>query len=89
MKGDPYSPGEVSKRQSETRSMLGKNKDPDAPIGEVNSSPGGTIQGRGVKGDVSRGADSRPAHGTGERNVGTKEEHSITVKGNDRGPRRW
>lgn len=88
LKGDPFSPGEVSKRQSETRGALGINKDPDTPIGEVNSSPGGTIQGGGVKGDVSKGGDSRPAHGTGERNVGTREEHSRTAKGNDPGPRR-
>ena len=88
LKGDPFSPGEVSKRQSETRGALGMNKDPDTPIGEVNSSPGGTIQGGGVKGDVSKGGDSRPAHGTGERNVGTREEHSRTAKGNDPGPRR-
>jgi|GEM_PF-697100 len=88
LKRDPFSPGEVSKRQSETRADFGLNKDPDTPIGEVNRSPKGTIQGGGVKGDVSKGGDSRPAHGTGERNVGTVEEHSRTAKGNDPGPRR-
>lgn len=88
LKGDPFSPGEVSKWQSETRGAFGMNKDPKTPIGEVNSSPRGTIQGGGVKGDVSKGGDSRPAHGTGERNVGTREEHSRTSKGNDLGPRR-
>ncbi len=88
LQDDPFSPQSVSHRQSETRGDLGLNRDPDSEIGEVSRSPGEAIQGRAVRGDTSRGGDSRPAHGTGERNVGTREEHSRNAKGSDPGPRR-
>jgi len=88
LRGDPSSPGEVDKRRSQLRESLGVRRDPDSEIGTVKSSPGGTIQGASGKGDTSAGGSSVPAHGTGERNVGTREEHSRTPKGNDPGPRR-
>ena len=59
LKGDPYSPAEVNKRQSDLRRELGTgNNNPDSPIGEVNQSPSGTIQGGGVKGDLKGGTQS-------------------------------
>lgn len=79
LKGDPYSPGEVSKRQSKLRKDLGLNPDPKTPIPE--QSPG-----RNLKGTHS--ADTTEHHATGERNVGTKEEHSIKAKGSHGLPRR-
>lgn len=76
--GDPYSPREVSKRQSQTRRDLGMdNVDPDAPIPD--QGPGENIG--------KHPADTRPGHGTGERNVGTGEEHSRRPKGGYGRPR--
>ncbi|MEW6738261.1 MAG: RHS repeat-associated core domain-containing protein, partial [Acidobacteriota bacterium] len=73
LENNPYSPKEVSKRQSETRRKLGTgNEDPDSPIPDQN--PGHNIKG-------SHSADTTPHHGTGERNVGTVEEHSRKAKG--------
>jgi RHS repeat-associated protein len=73
--GDPYSPREVSKRQSETRRRLGVEPDPDVPIPD--QGPGHNLGGHPSK-------EGTP-HITGERNVGT-EEHSRVAKG-PRGPR--
>jgi RHS repeat-associated protein len=76
LKKDPYSPGEVSKRQSETRRQLDTgNRDPDSSIPDQGP-------GRNIKG--SHEAKKIEAHGTRERNVGTHEEHSRV----DKGPRR-
>jgi RHS repeat-associated protein len=76
--GDPYSPREVSKRQSQTRRELGMdNIDPDAPIPD--QPPGHDVG--------PHPADTTPGHGTGERNVGTREEHSRKAKGGYGRPR--
>lgn len=74
LKGDPYSPGEVSKRQSETRRQLDTgNIDPDSPIPD--QSPGRNIKG-------AHSAKDKQGHDTGERNVNRHEEHSRVPKGN-------
>ncbi len=76
--GDPYSPGEVSKRQSETRRELGTgNNDPDSPIPDQGP-------GRNIKSELK----AKPKRGhEGERNVNRHEEHSIKPKGNNPAPR--
>ena len=85
---NPYSPESVDRRRSDLRESLGLSRRSTGNIPDQNRSPGGTIQGGGVRGDTSRGGDPRNAHTTGERNVNSREEHSRTHKGNDPGPRR-
>jgi hypothetical protein len=77
--GDPYSPEEVSRRQSETRRQLETgNNDPDSPLPDQGP-------GKNIKSELK----AKPASGhEGERNVNRHEEHSRTPKGNDPGPRR-
>jgi RHS repeat-associated protein len=70
---DPYSPKSVNKRQTGTRRELGI--EPIDPNTEIPDQP----PGRNLKG--SHSADPTEHHGTGERNVGTKEEHSRVAKG--------
>lgn len=72
----PYSPEEVSRRQSETRRQLGLEPDPNVEIPD-----------EGASGTIKR-ADQRDHHQTGERNVGTVEEHSRKAKGSHGLPRR-
>ena len=69
---NPYSPGEVSKRQSGLREKLGLNKDPDTQIPD--QSPGKNIK------DGVHSSDGKTRHSTGERNVSSKEEHSRVAK---------
>jgi hypothetical protein len=76
---DPYSPESVSRRQSQTRDQMGLPKDPDAPIPD--QPPGHNLK-------SSHQADSTEHHATGERNVGTNEEHSRVAKGSNGMPRR-
>jgi hypothetical protein len=76
---DPYSPESVSRRQSELRDQMGLSKDPDSPIPDQ-------PPGRNLK--SSHQADSTEHHATGERNVGTAEEHSRVAKGSNGLPRR-
>jgi hypothetical protein len=69
--GSPYSPREVSLRQSEWRRQLGTgNLDPDSPIPD--QGPGENLGGQ---------ANEGYSHSTGERNVSPGEEHSRTPKG--------
>ena len=75
---DPYSPQSVSRRQSETRRQMGLEPDPNSPI--PNQPPGENIKG-------THSADTAEHHGTGERNVGTVEEHSRVAKGSNGMPR--
>ncbi|MGJ7529172.1 RHS repeat-associated core domain-containing protein [Variovorax sp. GB1P17] len=76
--GDPYSPESVDGRRSRLRDALETgNLDPDSPIPDQGS-------GRDMGGHEARG---RTPHDTGERNVNSREEHSIKPKGNN-GPRR-
>jgi len=71
--GDPYSPEEVSKRQTENRRGEGaKNLDPDSPIPD--RGPGENIKG-------SHDAKNKNGHDSGERNVNRHEEHSRVPKG--------
>jgi RHS repeat-associated protein len=79
LRDDPYSPDSVSRRQSETRRQLGVEPDPNAPI--PNQPPGENIKG-------THTADTAEHHATGERNVGTAEEHSRVAKGSNGMPRR-
>jgi RHS repeat-associated protein len=79
LKDDPYSPSEVNKRQSQLREDLGLNKDPDTPIPD--QPPGKNLK-------STHKADTTPGHATGERNVGTKEEHSRKAKGSYGLPKR-
>lgn len=73
LKGDPYSPSEVNRRQSQTRRDLKTgNLDPESDIPD--QPPGQNIKG------VHK-ADTTVHHSTGERNVGTNEEHSRVAKG--------
>jgi hypothetical protein len=78
LEGDPFHPGEVSKRQTELRRQLGmKRIDPAEEVPDQR--PGHDVGGHA--------AESRSAHPTGERNVGS-EEHSRVPKGaGGRGPR--
>lgn len=69
----PYSPKNVSKRQTELREQLGLNKDPNTKIPD--QSPG-----KNLKGGVHT-SDGKSAHVTGERNVNSKQEHSRIAKG--------
>ena len=70
--GSPYSPGEVSKRQSAWRRHLGAPLlDPDSPIPD-----------QGTKPNTGQPAKPKSGHPPGERNVGADEEHSRTPKGN-------
>lgn len=78
LKGNPWHPGEVSKRQSEWRRTEGSNPDPDEPIPDR---PPGSDQG-------GHSARNRTPHTTGERNVNRREEHSRRPKGNPEGRRR-
>lgn len=75
---DPSSPESVNKRQSERRREAGVNQDHKTPLPD--RGPGGNIKG-------SHGAKKGNAHGTGERNVGTDEEHSRIPKGSHGMPR--
>lgn len=75
----PYSPENVSRRQSDLRQRLGLNPDPDFPIPDQ-------PPGRNIKSAYR--ADTTEWHGTGERNVGTHEEHSRVAKGSHGQPRR-
>ena len=77
LKGDPYSPGEVNKCQSQTRREMGVNPDPDTPLPD--QGPGKSIK------DGVHSSDGKTRHSTGERNVASKEEHSVKPKGNGRG----
>jgi hypothetical protein len=71
LEGSPYSPREVSLRQSELRRQLGTgNLDPDSPIPD--QGPGENLGGQ---------ANEGYSHSTGERNVSPGEEHSRTPKG--------
>ncbi len=77
LKGDPYSPSEVSKRQSQTRQDLGMdNLDPETPIPDQKS-------GRNIKSQLP--SRSKGGHDTGERNVNRHEEHSRVPKRPKRG----
>lgn len=71
LENSPYSPREVSLRQSEWRRQLGTgNLDPDSPIPD--QPPGG---------NVGSHANEGYSHSSGERNVSPGEEHSRTPKG--------
>jgi len=75
---DPFSPENVSRRQSETRRALGLNPDPDTYIPD--QGPGHDMGGHEARGGTP--------HSTGERNVNPNEEHSRVAKGRGgRGPR--
>jgi RHS repeat-associated protein len=77
---DPYSPEEVSRRQTATRESEGApNLDPNSRIPD--RGPGKDMGGHEARG--------RTPHDTGERNVNSNEEHSRRTKGNPSGtPRR-
>jgi len=69
--GSPYSPREVSKRQSELRRELDTgNLDPDSPI--PTQGPGRDLG--------AHTSTNKPRHTTGERNVASGEEHSRVPK---------
>jgi len=69
--GSPYSPREVSRRQSELRRRLETgNLDPDSPI--PTQEPGRDLGGHP--------STNRPRHTTGERDVASGEEHSRVPK---------
>ena len=80
LKGNPYSPQEVDKRRSDRRREMGTgNLDPNSPIPD--QKPGKNIKG-------THQADKKQHHATGERNVGTEEEHSRKAKGSHDLPRK-
>jgi RHS repeat-associated protein len=80
LKGNPYSPQEVDKRRSDRRREMGTgNLDPNSPIPD--QKPGKNIKG-------THQADKKEHHATGERNVGTEEEHSRKAKGSHGLPRK-
>ena len=78
LKSNPYSPGEVSRQQSQLRESLGVNLSPDTPI--PTQKPGSNIK-SGV-----HTSEGKTRHSSGERNVSSKEEHSRVAK--SRGGRR-
>jgi len=75
----PYSPENVDRRRSALRESLGLEPDPKTGIPDQRP-------GRNIKG--THEADTTPHHGTGERNVGTKEEHKRIAPGSQGRPRR-
>lgn len=82
LKDSPYSPQNVSKRQSQTRRDMGLNADPDTPIPA--QGPGGNIK-------STHSSAGKQAHRPGQRNVAGKgmEEHNIKPPGRGgRGPGR-
>lgn len=73
LEGSPYSPGEVSKRQSQTRRERGLDPDPKTEIPDSGA-------GKSSKGSKRCKKDNKDKHPTGERNVG-RNEHSRVAKG--------
>ena len=80
--GNPYSPQEVSHRQSELRRQLQVNPDPKTPIPD--QGPGANIKG-------AHSSPGKEAHRPGQRNIAGKgmEEHNVKPPGRGgRGPGR-
>jgi hypothetical protein len=72
LKDNPYSPREVSRRQSQTRRERGLDPDPDTPIPD--EPPGKNLK-EGV-----HTSEGKTRHKSGERNVSSQEEHSRVPK---------